>query len=56
MKYLSNITPIFRTDFAGLVLTLKNSIGKDREISTPLSLNPDKEEFSFIWVYFQFIR
>ena len=29
--------------------------GKHRDILAPLSVVPDKEEFSFIWVQFQFI-
>ena len=29
--------------------------GKQREISAPLLLIPNEEEFSFIWVQFQFL-
>ena len=55
MKFLSNITPRFRADLAGLVLTPRSSI-ENIELFAPLSFIPNKEEFSFIWVQFQFIR
>ena len=56
MKLLSNITPGFPADFTGLVLTPKSSIGNTGEVFASLSCFLDKEEFSFIWVQFQFIR
>ena len=45
----------FRVDFSVLVLTPKSSVG-NMEIFIPLSFIPDKEEFSFAWIQFQFIH
>ena len=65
MKFLTNITPRFRADFAGLVLTMKSSIGNiekyfNQTIDQSNSIAPispatfvlDREEFSFIWVQY----
>ena len=51
IKYYSKIPRRFnRVSF-----DTKKFIGKHREVFAPLSFVPKKEEFSFIWVQFQFI-
>ena len=52
IKYCTEITSRFsRVSFDTEKLNWKH-----REVFAPLSFVPNKEEFSFIWVHFQFIR
>ena len=42
--------------FTRVSFDTENLKGKHRDVFAPLSSIPNKKEFSFIWVQFQFIR
>ena len=52
IKYYSEIP----SRFSRVRLDTEKLNGKHREVFGSLSFVPNKEEFSFIWVQFQFIR
>ena len=51
MKYYSEIA----SRFSRVSFDTEKLNGKHREVFAPLLFIPNKEEFSFIWVQFQFI-
>ena len=56
MKFLSKITPKIPSRFSRVSFDTEKLNWKHRGVFSPLSFVPNKEEFSFIWVQFQFIH
>ena len=55
LKFLSKITPRLQADFPPLSFNTQNLYRKHRKTFAPLPFIPNEEEFSFIWLQFQFI-
>ena len=53
--FLTNITPKIPSRFSRVSFDTDELNRKHGEEFAPLSFIPNKEEFSFIWVQFQFI-